>query len=625
MVSASLVAYPDVVAVGLFGLPKSCKKELWRARQVQNQAYNWGVEQGLTLHCAEEKIPSPRYDSTGLTLLRRHPENRGASLLLQRGGYWPGVNAAKKWSKHRRKAVKAFSESVDLVESTAGNLKAILAELEYVTGTERAAPVRDAAEKLIRHGDEYATAAVGLVNTLGRHPELAYHAEPAEMDSVEDIMSAFDERAEALLDVYVSTVEALRSSITKLKPANVEPALLRDTKKSLRGAVTKHSNAVKKLNRSLKPLVEHLCRGVARLFRSRKKTERCSSPALIFNEGCRIKDGHLVLPGKIKVRLPRDKKGKPFAVSDEMRWGGAAHVVDVTDLAGKVTRRTLPEHRKYKVHFLCESYASAPLEATDASQTVGADWGVENPLVCSDGKSYPKYASEQQGEQNRQRQHKARHLQRSMSAKNPGSRRHKKHSRRKKKLQQKNTNVKANQQRRNAKAVVTNPETRQLTVEDSRVKQMTGSAVGTKAFPATNSAGKRGLNKALAETAPSRMLSYLERASLKHSVGYQVVNPAYTSLTCFVCGNIGNRETQAVFHCSECNSYAHADVQAALNTNERGHPHLYPSVEDSPFGGRDSRRKTLDEALGVFLDSQNSHEHVTNKYAQPQPCGYSSI
>ena len=187
---------------------------------------------------------------------------------------------------------------------------------------------------------------------------------------------------------------------------------------------------------------------------------------------------------------------------------------------------------------------------------------MRNPLVCSDGTAYPKYATQRQANQNHRRHRKAGGLQRSMSRKADRSRRWEKQRRQRNKLIAKNTHVKTNQQLHNAKAAVTKPGVRSVAVEDTKAKNMGRSAAGSKAFPA-RSAGKRGLNRSLAETAPARMLGYLARTAVKHSVSYVPVHPAYTSLTCFVCGERRLRETQALFHCPSCGNRTHADLQAS--------------------------------------------------------------
>ena len=144
---------------------------------------------------------------------------------------------------------------------------------------------------------------------------------------------------------------------------------------------------------------------------------------------------------------------------------------------------------------------------------------------------------------------------------------------------------------------------------------MTASAEGTKAFPVKGSGAKSGLDRSIAETAPARQATLIERAAVVASVATVRVNPAYTSLACFICGERGRRETQAVFRCPKCDMCTHADAQAALNTNEAGAPGLYRSARDVTYGGRDSRHKTLQNALGAFLDSTSVDGNVTNKYA----------
>ena len=71
---------------------------------------------------------------------------------------------------------------------------------------------------------------------------------------------------------------------------------------------------------------------------------------------------------------------------------------------------------------------------------------------------------------------------------------------------------------------------------------------------------------------------------------------------------MGVRETQALFYCPSCNSWTNADLQASLSIGEKGHPHLYPSAEVPPIGGRDSRRKMLDDAMDAFWESVVSME-----------------
>ena len=95
------VTYSMSVRLELPGLPNTAKRLLWRDRQIQAQAYNWGVVDALRAFYRGEAIPNPRNNSKPLTKLRRETSS-GHSVLLQRGGYWSAVTAAKKWCIHRR-------------------------------------------------------------------------------------------------------------------------------------------------------------------------------------------------------------------------------------------------------------------------------------------------------------------------------------------------------------------------------------------------------------------------------------------------------------------------------------------------------------------------------------------
>ena len=553
----------------------------------------------MKLHYSGKRIPSPRVDSKALTEIRGgDPSRLKGGLRLQRGGFWQGVNAAKAWSEHRRKLMWTFGETVESVEAASG----VLCEIE----TEG---VKEAAGRLGKNGKAFAALASDLVTGLDSHHLLAYGV-PSDPDAVapSELVEKYDEAAEKLLEQHKVLVTEVRKRIS----AFARKGGCDEKVGALRAAVKKHADAVKILDRKVRPVVRSVLRGVHRMFRCRRDMERGAGPALTFYEGCRIQDGELVLPGGIGLRLPCGEDGRPFVVPPGMKWSGGVHIVDMTDRAGKVTRRTRPRHRKYKVHLICKSYAPAPEEPEGPAHTLGVDWGIVNPLVDSDGRVYPKYATEQQGRDNYRRHQQSQQLQRSMSAKTPGSRRHRKQNRQRGKLIEKNVNVKINQQLHNAKAATTKPGIRCLTVERTKAKNLGAGAVGSKAHPA-RSAGKRGLNRSLAETAPARKLGFIARASVVNSVGIHQVDPAYTSLTCFVCGAVGQRETQALFHCPSCGNLVHADVQAALNVEERGHPNLHPPAG----GGRDSRRKTLNDAMEVFTDHYAPRASRTNTPVNP--------
>ena len=104
-------------------------------------------------------------------------------------------------------------------------------------------------------------------------------------------------------------------------------------------------------------------------------------------------------------------------------------------------------------------------------------------------------------------------------------------------------------------------------IEDLRSANMRGSAKGQNEAPGTNVAAKRGLNRALAETAPGYQRDELVAASIRHGARYRLVPPPWTSTTCSRCGynDKRSRESQAAFRCRRCGYRGNADVNAAEN------------------------------------------------------------
>jgi putative transposase len=103
-----------------------------------------------------------------------------------------------------------------------------------------------------------------------------------------------------------------------------------------------------------------------------------------------------------------------------------------------------------------------------------------------------------------------------------------------------------------------------IRVEDLNVLAMTRSARGSIAAPGRNVRQKAGLNRGILANGWGRLVQRLED---KASGRVEKINPAYTSLTCSVCGRTDReaRESQAVFRCRACGHTEHADVNAAKN------------------------------------------------------------
>ncbi len=111
-----------------------------------------------------------------------------------------------------------------------------------------------------------------------------------------------------------------------------------------------------------------------------------------------------------------------------------------------------------------------------------------------------------------------------------------------------------------------------VAIEDLSVKAMTQSAKGTVEEPGTDVKKKSRYNRALLNVAPYRFRTQLGYKSSRYGAQVALVPPKDTSITCSECGHIeeDNRKTQARFVCQSCGYTKNADVNAAINIDNRG-------------------------------------------------------
>ena len=397
-----MVRYRTAVRLPLLDLPGGVKRQIWRDRQIQAQAYNWGVAEALKAHYRGERIPNPRNHSTPLTQWR-HKTGSTHSVLLQRGGHWSAADAVKKWSDRRNHLVHAQRKSVEGTDKTLNTLSVFAAQKpahSTVSGQ-----VRAMSEAVERYRDAQRRR-VELVESSDGNA-LRWRATPPERGLVEMgvderavMIAAAVERSDEALEAFNAALKVLRAKIRTVDGTEA-------ARKRLRTLVDKARKVVAVEAKADKRLLAHIAKGDERLFRRRRDTERCSGPALVLFDRCTVRDGVLRLPGGTEISLPAGIVTVDDALASQRQqglvWGGAVHVVDVTDTAGKVTRRTRAEHRKYHVHFLCRAEAPAPEPVTVPSQSLGTDWGVVVPLVCSNGAAYSRYSSDKQQHANQKR------------------------------------------------------------------------------------------------------------------------------------------------------------------------------------------------------------------------------
>ena len=304
--AAETVGYSTAVRVPLRGLSSGVKRRIWRDRQIQTQAYNWGVEYALRAHYRGERIPSPRNHSAPLTQFR-HETGSTHSLLLQRGGFWGAVDAVKKWSKRRNQLVYAQRKATEGTDKALGVQGAFLDGFASGSpdcgGAAMSVQVRAMRESLAQHrGDRRRR-----IELVESGADSALHLWPTQPSPALSGMPA-DERAEMIAKATDGSDKALESFNAALKALSAAINSVDCTKaerKRLRGLADKARSAAAAEAKADKRLLAHVDKADKRLFRTRSDTERCSGPALVLFEGCTIRDGGVLrLPGGTEIPLP---------------------------------------------------------------------------------------------------------------------------------------------------------------------------------------------------------------------------------------------------------------------------------------------------------------------------------
>jgi putative transposase len=80
--------------------------------------------------------------------------------------------------------------------------------------------------------------------------------------------------------------------------------------------------------------------------------------------------------------------------------------------------------------------------------------------------------------------------------------------------------------------------------------------------------GNEALNRRLHQFPHGLLLRCIRNKAEMLGIPLLLVNPAYTSQTCFRCGRLGNRQRHR-FYCPHCGFASHADLNAAFNILHR--------------------------------------------------------
>ena len=111
-----------------------------------------------------------------------------------------------------------------------------------------------------------------------------------------------------------------------------------------------------------------------------------------------------------------------------------------------------------------------------------------------------------------------------------------------------------------------------IAVEDLKLRNMTRSARGTVEEPGKNVAQKAGLNRALLDAAPGKLIQMLTYKAGKAGGKVIRVDPRNTSQACSSCGTLVRKALDERRHVCACGLDLHRDHNAALNILGRAMP-----------------------------------------------------
>lgn len=197
-------------------------------------------------------------------------------------------------------------------------------------------------------------------------------------------------------------------------------------------------------------------------------------------------------------------------------------------------------------------------------EIVGVDLGVAKFASLSNGIVYDGAKALEQN------QNKLTRLQRRLAKMEKGSNRYQKQKERIAKLHKRIADVRTSHAHTVSSDLGKNYS--MIVLEDLKLKNMTKSAKGTAEEPGKQVKQKSGLNRSLLNQGLFELRRQIEYKTARHGGVLRLVNPAYTSQTCSVCGNVDreNRKTQANFACVVCGHTENADINAAKNILHKG-------------------------------------------------------
>lgn len=215
----------------------------------------------------------------------------------------------------------------------------------------------------------------------------------------------------------------------------------------------------------------------------------------------------------------------------------------------------------------CEVPVSA---ANDGGTTIGIDVGVAHLATDSNGRHYVNIRA------GGDRARRVRRAQRALARCRRGSRRRGKVCARLTREQRSLRNARTTHLHDVSSAIARSAST--IFVEDLRLRNMTRSARGSVVDLGVNVRQKAGLNRALADAAPGRLIQMI--AYKAESAGGKMIriNPRNTSRTCSFCGKVDATQLSKTRYRCGCGLDLHRDHNAAINIRARGLTTLYEAA-----------------------------------------------
>ncbi|MBS7671709.1 RNA-guided endonuclease InsQ/TnpB family protein, partial [Croceicoccus gelatinilyticus] len=203
-----------------------------------------------------------------------------------------------------------------------------------------------------------------------------------------------------------------------------------------------------------------------------------------------------------------------------------------------------------------------PLAANDDAQPVGIDVGIEHLATSSNG---VHHANRRPGDR---RARAVRRAQRALARCRRGSKRRRKVAAKLRREQRRLRNDRSTHLHGVANAIVR--EGSLVFVEKLKLKNMTRSARGTREEPGTNVRAKSGLNRALLDAAPGRLITFLRYKAERAGGMVMEVDPKGTSQLCSSCGATVAKPLSVRRHRCACGADLQRDHNAAINILQRG-------------------------------------------------------